>query len=158
MPDMLVKLFNFPSPQPTIDAQRAAGVVIRRARPYEIARVAEFVVEHFRQSWADEISVGYANKPTSVFIAIRDGEVIGFGAYECTCRGFFGPTGVMPSERGKGIGGALLLACLQGMKEVGYNYAIIGGAGPTEFYAKTCGAIPIADSEPGIYTDALSKR
>jgi hypothetical protein len=34
-------------------------------------------------------------------------------------------------------------------------YAIIGRAGPMEFYQEAVGAIPIPDSEPGIYTDLL---
>jgi predicted N-acetyltransferase YhbS len=141
-----------------MDEMTAAGVTIRRARPYEISRVAEFVTRHFAVTWADEISVGYANKPTSVFIAIIDGEVVGFAAYECTCRGFFGPTGVDPAFRGKKIGAALLLASLYGLKEMGYAYAIIGGAGPTEFYAKAVGAVAIPDSAPGIYDRPLKKR
>jgi predicted N-acetyltransferase YhbS len=158
MTDMLVKLYTLPPVQPTIDEMRARGVIVRRARPYEIARVAEFVEKHFARTWADEISVGYANKPTSVFIAIIEGEVVGFGAYECTCRGYFGPTGVDPAHRGKGIGQALLVACLNGLKEMGYAYAIIGGAGPTEFYARAVGAVPIEGSAPGIYGDGLKKR
>jgi hypothetical protein len=40
---------------------------------------------------------------------------------------------------------------------MGYAYAIIGGAGPTEFYAKECGATIIPNSVPGIYTDRLRK-
>ncbi len=158
MPDMLVKLYALPPLEPSLAAMAKANVIIRRARPYEISRVAEFVVRHFTQGWADEISVGYANKPVSVFIAILDGEVVGFAAYECTTRGFFGPTGVDPALRGKGLGQALLLASLHGLKELGYAYGIIGGAGPTDFYAKSCGAVAIPDSSPGIYAQGLKSR
>jgi predicted N-acetyltransferase YhbS len=155
---MLVKLYDLPPVQPALDTAKSAGILIRRARPWEMSRVAEFVLKHFSQTWADEISVGYANKPVSVFIAIRDGEVVGFGAYECSSRGFFGPTGVAESMRGLGVGKALLLACLQGLKEMGYAYAIIGGAGPVDFYTNACGATVIEGSVPGIYGDALKKR
>ena len=158
MPDMLVKLYALPPLEPLMQEMTAAKVIIRRARPYEILRVAEFVTKHFAPTWADEISVGYASKPTSVFIAIVDGEVIGFAAYECTARGFFGPTGVDPAFRGKKIGHALLLASLHGLKEMGYAYAIIGAAGPTGFYEKAVGATAIADSVPGIYGEPLKKR
>lgn len=37
------------------------------------------------------------------------------------------------------------------MREQGYAYAIIGGVGPVEFYAKTVGAVVIEGSDPGIY-------
>lgn len=158
MPDMLVHLLKLPPLEPQLSAMRDLGVIIRRARAYEISRVREFVEKQFALVWADEISVGYANKPVSVYIAIRDGEVVGFGAYECTRRGFFGPTGVAESERGKGIGKALLIACLHGLAEMGYAYGIIGGAGPTEFYTQVVGATVIPDSTPGVYGDPLNKR
>ena len=112
-------------------------------------------MKNFEAGWADEISVGYANKPVTIFIAIRDRQVIGFAAYECTRRGFFGPTGVASAARGKGIGAVLLLESLAALREMGYVYAIIGAAGPVRFYQKTVGAIIIPDSEPGIYTDML---
>lgn len=158
MPDMLVKLYALPPLEPELARQREIGITIRRARPYEITRVEEFVRAKFAPTWADEISVGYAKKPSSVFIAIADGEVIGFAAYECTARGFFGPTGVDDAFRGKGVGRALLIASLHGLRELGYAYGIIGGVGPADFYAKAVGATLIEGSTPGIYGDGLKKR
>lgn len=70
-------------------------------------------------------------------------------------KGFFGPTGVDMSARGKGIGQALLLRTLLDMRDQGYGYAVIGGAGPTEFYQRSVGAIPIEGSSPGIYRGML---
>ncbi|AUX43419.1 GNAT family acetyltransferase [Sorangium cellulosum] len=156
MADMLVNLLQLPPLDPLIDGMRQAGVVVRRAAPHEITRVRRFVEEHFSTVWADEISVGYANKPVSVFLAIREGEVIGFSAYECTRRGFFGPTGVAGHARGKGVGLALLVASLHGLAQMGYAYGIIGGVGPAEFYTRAVGATLIPDSTPGIYADPLS--
>ncbi|WP_437821044.1 GNAT family N-acetyltransferase [Sorangium sp. So ce1078] len=156
MSDMLVNLLKLPPLEPVLEAMRRASIVVRRAAPYESTRVRRFVEQHFTEAWADEISVGYANKPVSVYLAIRDGEVIGFSAYECTRRGFFGPTGVADSERGQGVGKALLLASLHGLAQMGYAYGIIGGVGPAEFYARTVGATLIPDSTPGVYADPLS--
>jgi len=155
MPDMLVNLLNLPEMSPAVAALRDSGVIVRRAHPFELTPVRTFIAETLAVTWADEVIVVFANKPGSVYIAIRDGAVIGFAAYECTRRAFFGPTGVAESERGKGIGSALLLACMHGLREAGYVYGIIGGAGPTDFYAKTIGAVPIAGSSPGIYVDML---
>jgi hypothetical protein len=154
---MLVPLLKLPPLASVIDGMRRRGIVIRRALPFEAGHVGGFVEKHFGAAWAEEIAVGYANKPTSVFIALRDGVVVGFGAYECTCRGFFGPTGVTESERGAGIGKALLISCLWGLREMGYAYAVIGGAGPVDFYAKTVGATVIPDSVPGIYADPIAR-
>jgi hypothetical protein len=99
--------------------------------------------------------VGFAAKPVTVFIATRAGRVVGFAGYECTRRAFFGPTGVAEAERSRGLGKALLIESLWGLRELGYVYGIIGGAGPIEFYQQTVGATIIPDSEPGIYADLL---
>lgn len=154
MPDMLVNLLKLPSLEPLLKELEADGVKIRRAQPFEITPVRE-LVEEFSVAWADEISVGFANKPVTVFIATRAGRVIGFAGYECTRKAFFGPTGVAEKERGRGAGKALLIAALWGLRELGYVYGIIGRAGPFEFYQRAVGAISIPDSEPGIYTDLL---
>ena len=157
MPDMLVNLLKLAPLEPVVSELRQAGIVIRRAQPHEITPIRDFVLRNFEAGWADEISVGYANKPVSVFIAVRDKQVVGFAAYECTRRSFFGPTGVAKSERGQGIGYALLLACLWGLREMGYAYGIIGGAGPVEFYERAVGATLIPDSTPGIYADPIRR-
>ena len=158
MPDMLVNLLKLAPLEPILDELKQAGVIVRRAQPHEITLVRDFVLANFEAGWADEISVGYSNKPVSVFIAIRDGSVVGFAAYECTRRNFFGPTGVAERERGRGIGHALLVACLWGLREMGYVYGIIGGAGPTEFYERAVGATIIPDSAPGIYADPIKRK
>ena len=133
-----------------------ARILIRRAQPFELTRVRSFVEKtFFSVVWADEISVGFANKPVSVYIAVVEQEIVGFAGYECTRRSFFGPTGVVENMQGRGIGKALLLACLWGLREMGYVYGIIGRAGPVEFYEKAVGAIVIPDSDPGIYTNLL---
>ena len=155
MPDLLVNLLNLSPLDRSLDEMSAAGVNIRRAQPFEITPVREFIESNFSIGWADEISVGFANKPVTVYIATRDGRLVGFAGYECTRKAFFGPTGVAESERGRGIGKALLIAALWGLRELGYVYGIIGAAGPVEFYQEAVGAIVIPDSEPGIYTDLL---
>jgi predicted N-acetyltransferase YhbS len=153
MPDMLVNILRLPAFDPV--EIETSGVLIRRAQPFEITPVLLFVEETFSIAWADEISVGFANKPVSVYLAVVEQEIVGFAAYECTRRGFFGPTGVTESMQRRGIGKALLLACLSGLREMGYVYAIIARVGPVEFYEKAVGAMVIPDSDPGIYTNLL---
>ena len=41
------------------------------------------------------------------------------------------------------------------MREQGFGYAIIGGVGPAEYYAKTVRAMLIEGSEPGVYRGLL---
>lgn len=155
MPDMLVNLLKLPPLQPLLDEMKAASVNIRRAQPFELTPVRQFIEQSFSVAWADEVTVGFANKPVTVYLATRDGRVIGFAGYECTRKTFFGPTGVAESERGRRVGKALLIAALWGLRELGYVYGIIGHAGPIEFYQVAVGAVVIPDSDRGIYTDLL---
>jgi GNAT superfamily N-acetyltransferase len=157
MPDMLVNLLKLPPLEPLLDELRSMGVVVRRAQTWEATPVREFVARNFDVAWADEIAVGYARQPVSIYLAAREGRVVGFAAYECTRRAFFGPTGVAESERGRGVGRALLLACLWGLRELGYAYGVIGGVGPVAFYERAVGAIVIPDSAPGVYADPLRR-
>ena len=160
MPDMLVSLLDLELLDPAIQAMREQNIIIRRAHPFEITPVRAFIEAYFSTSWADEAGVGFANKPISTYIAIdASGEkkqLVGFASYECTCRDYFGPTGVAESHRRRGIGKTLLLASLHGLRELGYVYAIIGGAGPKDYYAKAVGASIIEGSTPGIYRDLLA--
>ncbi|WP_245286956.1 GNAT family N-acetyltransferase [Bradyrhizobium sp. Tv2a-2] len=133
----------------------ADGISIRRALPPEKHKVLDWVRGHFSEAWASETDVAFARQPVSCFIAIQHKRLLGFACHDATCRNFFGPTGVDPNARGKGIGAALLLACLEAMRQQGFGYAIIGGVGPAEFYAKSVGAVAIEGSQPGIYRGLL---
>lgn len=158
MPDMLVNLMRLTPLEPLLAEAREAGVVVRRAQVWEMTRVRDFVERNFSLAWADEISPGFAERPVTVYIATREGRISGFAAYECTRRNFFGPTGVLESERGRGLGRALLVACLWGLREMGYVYAVIGGVGPAAFYERAVGAVLIEGSAPGIYADPLRRE
>lgn len=155
MPDMLVKLYNLPDWSSLRIQLTTQGIDIRRCIAPEKHIVVNWVRQVFGDLWASETDVAFSNHPVSCYIATHEKHIIGFGCYDATCRNFFGPTGVAESERGRGIGKALLLSCLDSMRADGYGYAIIGAAGPTLFYEKAVGAVSIEDSQPGIYRGML---
>jgi GNAT superfamily N-acetyltransferase len=158
MADMLVKLYELPDVRSDVERLKEQGILIRRVMPYEKRQVVEWVRKNFGDGWASECDVSFSRTPLACFLATTGGEIAGFACYDSTCLDFFGPTGVLENKRGLGIGKALLLTCLHAMAAVGHAYAIIGGAGPTEFYSRTVGAIPIEGSSPGIYRDMLKKQ
>jgi predicted N-acetyltransferase YhbS len=153
--DMLVKLYDLPSSSAAFARLREQGIVIRRALAPEKHRVVAWVRENFSEGWASETAVAFARQPAACFIAVKEGGVVGFACHDATCRNFFGPTGVAPEARRGGVGTALLFACLEAMREQGFGYAIIGGVGPAEYYAKAVGAMLIEGSEPGVYRGLL---
>ena len=155
MPDMLVNLMRLPPAAPALDALNAGGVFVRRARPWEAGQLREFVTSNFGRGWADEMTVRLVRQPVTVFVALREGLPVGFAAYECTRKNFFGPRGVVEGGRGRGVGRALLLASLWGLRELGYAYAVVGGVGPAEFCERAVGARLIPDSSPGVCANPI---
>jgi GNAT superfamily N-acetyltransferase len=153
--DMLVKLYAYSSDYVFMQALKEQGVDIRPAIAPEKHVVLNWVREHFGEGWASECDVAFSNTPVSCIIAVKDGKMLGFSCYDATCLDFFGPTGVAQEERGHGYGKALLYAALDAMKAKGYGYAVIGSAGPKDFYRKCCGAEIIEGSSPGIYKGML---
>jgi GNAT superfamily N-acetyltransferase len=152
---MLVRLYDLPASTSRVEALRAGGILVRRALAPERDVVVSWVRKQFGDSWASECAVSFGRLPISCYRAQRDQEVLGFACYDATAKAFFGPTGVLERERKQGIGTALLLMTLEAMAAEGYAYAIIGGAGPADFYARAVGAVPIAGSTPGIYANLL---
>lgn len=156
MSDMLVKLYDLPSFETVEQFEERTGVTIRRAIAPEKHVVTGWIGERFRPSWVSECEVAFARNPITCIIATENNKLLGFACYDSTMKGFFGPTGVDESERGRGIGKMLLMYTLYLMRLDGYGYAAIGGAGPKDFYAKATGAVVIEGSEPGIYKGMLS--
>jgi|SRR5690554_3131987 len=157
MPDMLVKLYELPDIAQEMSRLAEVEIVVRHPIAPEKHIVVDWVRDVFGEAWASETEVAFTNQPISCYVAIHQDKVVGFACYDATVRNFFGPTGVDPAYRGKGIGKVLFLASLHAMRESGYAYAIIGGAGPVEFYAKTAGAVVIEGSVPGIYRGMLRR-
>lgn len=155
MPDMLVNLFQLPEWQQREENLKKEGIKIKRAIPPEKARVSAWIEEQFQKAWSSEAEVAFAKSPLTIFVAYKQDQILGFACYDTTARGFFGPTGVSKEARGRGIGTVLLLKSLAALKESGYAYAIIGDAGPVEYYKKICNALVIENSKDGIYQDML---
>jgi GNAT superfamily N-acetyltransferase len=170
MPDMLVKLYGLPELQPELIKLKAIGIEIRPGHPAETEVLAAWVRRHFSESWASACEIALRTLPARCFIAVELGAVprnrthdyelpaetlLGFACYDAVARGMFGPLGIRGDRRGNGVGKALLLSCLHRMASEGYAYAIVGWAGPIEFYECTVSATVIEGSEPGIYRGPL---
>jgi ribosomal protein S18 acetylase RimI-like enzyme len=147
--DMLVRLYDLAAlVMPPTGAAR-------KPLASEHALIRSWVATAFSTAWASEASAALSNRPVTLFIAQQHNALLGFCCYDATARGFVGPIGVIESARGRGIGAALLLACLHDMRTMGYGYAIAGWVGEPEFFRKVAGATEIPDSTPGIYANML---
>ena len=153
MSDMLVKLYPLPTAPGLEEQLRAKGIAIKKALAPDMSKIIAFTEENGHPGWADEIRVCFMNQPVSCYIAVKDKQIIGFGCYESTARGFFGPTLVAESARRQGVGKALLLACLASLRELGYAYAFIGWPAPEaiHFYQEATGGMMIPGGA-GVYS------
>lgn len=154
--DALVNLLNLPSIKELEEELRTKeNIVIRRAMTPDMYRVLEFVDKNSGLSAKGEATVAFSHQPVTLYIATYYDEIVGYACYDCTFKGFFGPTRVLDKWQKKGIGKALLVKSLEGLRELGYIYAIIGFVGPMDFYKKAVGAIEIPNSTPAGYKDFL---
>ncbi len=170
MSDMLVKLYNLPPLQPALDAIAPMHIQIRPARVGEETQIMPWIAQHFNPGWENGVVYAIHRSPCSLFIAIEKQppdpvradpyglppeKLVGFACYDSSNRGMFGPMGVHPRYEGRGIGTALLLTALHAMWNENYAYAVIGWAGPVDWYASRVGATLIPDSEPGPFRGRL---
>lgn len=133
---------------PRVTAERAAELVatasekgyeVRRARSDETA-LLDAVGGEFGGAWPFELERALGHDPCSVHVALHEGVYCAFAAHDGNNRGlgWFGPTGTWPAHRGKGLGEAVLLACLV---DVGLEHAYceVAWIGPRPFYDKAAG-------------------
>jgi len=115
------------------------GYEVRRARSDEIA-LLDAVRTEFGGAWPFELERALGHDPVGAHVALVDGSYCAFAAHDGNNRGlgWFGPTGTWPAHRGKGLGEALLLACLV---DVGKEHAHceVAWIGPRPFYDKVAG-------------------
>lgn len=131
--DLIVNLYDN-----VLEYKPVEGVQIERIFPTNFDLLDDFIGKHFTKGWQQEVKAGLYQSNPSVFVAIKEYKIIGFAGYDCTAKGYFGPTGINPEFQKQGIGTALLMKTLKAMKDAGYGYAIIGGAGDRllKFYSK----------------------
>ena len=152
---MLVRLYDVKEDAALEKKLGDEGIKFFRVLPPDISNAIEFA-RTFGDGWANECLAACTNHPASCILAVKNKEIIGFGCYDATAKDYFGPTGVLKSERGKGIGMVLLKKCLCALAAEGYAYAVIGGVGDAQpFYEKSVGAVPIEKSSPGLYATLI---
>jgi N-acetylglutamate synthase-like GNAT family acetyltransferase len=115
---------------------------IRRATHSDLHNLKQFIREEFGERWLKHIEPLQIKDSLPIFIAENKGAIIGFACFDTVenKKGLFGPMGTSSSKRLNDIGKELLLRSLTEMANIGYEYAIIGQAGPIEFYERVCNA------------------
>lgn len=170
MADLLVRLYALPDIAALLASLAERGIEIRQAHPAEKDIIAQWIRERFPGPWSAESQVALEQRPVTCYLAVRHNAppesgsppwvlpsetLLGFSCHDVTRKGMFGPMAVREDWRGVGIGKALLVTSLRAMAAEGYGYAVIGWAGPVDFYIRAVGAVVIPGSEPGVFRGPL---
>ncbi|QMW65979.1 GNAT family N-acetyltransferase [Mumia sp. ZJ1417] len=115
-------------------------VPMRRLTPEEWPAFEAWMMQTWGETWAAEAGGALRRRPVSCFVTVEDGVYLGFAAYDTNRAGWFGPMGSSPTARGRGVGSALLRACLSDYLAAGRTTCEIAWVGPVDFYARTVGA------------------
>ena len=118
------------------------GYELRRVEETDRAALLDWIAHEFAPVWALEVARAAAGPRRAVHAAFCDGAPVAFAAADGNNQGlgWFGPAGTAPAHRGKRLGEALLVRCLEdvrGLPEAG----VIAWIGPKEFYRKTVAAV-----------------
>lgn len=117
------------------------GIEVRRARPEDAGAVSRLLERHW-PSWNAEVGQSLGNRPPTLHLALRAGEVLGFSAWDANNRGtgWFGPMGTAPKARRQGVGHVLLFRCLSDIAASGQPVATIPWVDPVGFYEQCVSA------------------
>ena len=131
--NMTVDLSSWvPSDRPSVD--------VRRAQAGDERELTQFVAAQFDPPWLDDTRRALARRPPPLFVAVRDGRIVGFACHGVNRADWFGPLGVGAEARGLRLGEALLRRCLDEMAAAGLAAAQIAWVGPIRFYSRAVGA------------------
>ena len=124
-----------------LPAQAPAGVT--RATHAMRERLLDFIEREFGRIWRFEVTAAFDRESPPLFFTEDADAITGFAAHDVNNRGlgFFGPTGVARTHRGRGLGTRLLQASLADLRELGYERVVIPWTDAIDFYAKACGAV-----------------
>ena len=95
MADLLVRLYDLPAASRVPDD----GVTIRRALPPERHVITAWITQRFGRGWASEAETALSSLPVTCWLAVKNGDLLGFACHDATAKGFFGPTGVDEAAR-----------------------------------------------------------
>jgi GNAT superfamily N-acetyltransferase len=121
----------------------ANGYRIRRAGQADAAAWGAAVAAEFGDAWAFELERALAGDPPGVHLAERpgDGAPAAFAVHDGNNQGlgWFGPAGTWPAHRRRGLGEALLGACLVDVAAAGHPRCEVAWIGPRAFYERAAG-------------------
>ncbi len=116
-------------------------VRVSRVSTEQFPVVHAFIEKSFAPVWALEAKRAHEGPRRALHVAWTNETPVAFAAADGNNQGlgWFGPAGTLLAHRGKGIGEALLIACLLDVRGT-TDGGVIAWIGPKPFYERTVGA------------------
>jgi GNAT superfamily N-acetyltransferase len=137
----LVENLRAPLDRP-LKRMEVPGYQIRRVQGEDRPRVLDWIARAFAPVWAFEAGRASDGPRHALHAAFAGDAPVAFAAADGNNQGlgWFGPAGTDPAHRGKRLGEALLIACLEDVRGLP-DGGVIAWIGPKEFYRKTVAAV-----------------
>ena len=136
--DYEIDLLDFYVPKIVADI-KLEGATVRKAEPGEKGRFTKWAAEVFSPFWGFEASEAFKFDPPKLWIGEEAEKTLGFSVYSALEPHWFGPIGVDPNSRKRGLGSVLLFNSLVSMKEEGQRMAVIPWTEHLFFYTQVPG-------------------
>ena len=120
---------------------RDAGYTVRRAGMSDAPALVDVIGRELSLAWAFEVERALG-APSGVHIAeTGDRQLAAFAAHDGNNRGlgWFGPAGTLAAHQKRGLGEALLIACLADLAAAGHTTCEVAWIGPRGFYERVAG-------------------
>lgn len=139
--DLSLEGFRGPSDE-RVERLAAAGIEVRRARYEDRDALAQHVRRLWPDIWLRETGIAVERETPPLFLALRDGQIVGFAGHGIYRPSFYGPIATDPAEQRHGVGAVLSALALADMASRDVKTAQIGWVAETAipFYSRTSGA------------------
>ena len=139
--DLSLEGFRGPS-EDQVERLAAAGIEVRRARHEDRDALAQHVRRLWPDIWLRETGIAVERETPPLFLALRDGQIVGFAGHGIYRPSFYGPIATDPAEQRHGVGAVLSALALADMASRDVKTAQIGWVAETAipFYSRTSGA------------------
>jgi GNAT superfamily N-acetyltransferase len=136
--DYEIDLLDFYVPEIVAEV-RLEDATVRKAKLSERERFTKWATEVFSPFWGFEVSEAFKFDPPKLWIGEQAGKTLGFSVYGALEPHWFGPIGVDPNSRKRGLGSVLLFNSLVSMREEGQRIAVIPWTEHLFFYSQVPG-------------------
>lgn len=140
---LAVDLPGNPHLEEPLAARKTTTVRLQRARDEDLGWILDGMSEDWPDTWPAEVTAALLGQQGGVIVAGDNAHgLLGFCAWGVNRDDEVGPLGVLPSQRGHGLGSALIREAMRQVRSDGFTVGVLPWVGPLAFFSRVLGAQP----------------